>query len=450
MKDVVEVSQYHSDELLSISKDILQEAKRLGAHQAEVSISADKGFSVSVREGDVETVEYNQDKSVEIDVYFGKRTGSASISDLSPKAIKAAVEAACHIAKFTDQDPAAGLADKEELAFHYPQLNLAFPWDISVEKAIEIAIHCENEARAQDKRLVNTEEVTVGTAQALHVYANSHGFIGHYPYTRHEMNCVLIAKDKEDMQRDYSYTVSSDPRLLTSISQIAKEAAKRTVQRLGARQLPTMQAPVIFLAEEARTLLGHFIAAISGSHLYRKTSFLLDHLDQKIFPSFVQMQEQPHLANALGSAPFDDEGVLTRPNVFVEDGILRRYILGSYSARKLGMRTTGNAGGIHNLMIQSGNKNLMMLMKEMDRGLLITDTMGQGVNLLTGNYSRGVSGFWIENGEIQYPVHEITVAGNLREMYAGIMEVGNDTDIRGNIRTGSILIEEMMIAGSGS
>jgi PmbA protein len=396
----------------------------------------------------VETVEYNQDKVIEITVFFGKRSGTASISDIRPEAFKAAVEAACHIAKFTDEDPAAGLADKSELAFHYPQLELAFPWDVTVEQAIRMACECEHEALAQDKRIMSAEGATVATVEAVNVYANSNGFMGHYPLTRHEISCVLIGKQGEEMQRDFSYTVASDPSLLQSISHVAKEAAQRTVRRLGARQIGTTRAPVIFAAEEARGLLGHFAAAISGGSIYRKSSFLVDHLDKKVFPDFFHMQENPHLARGLGSSPFDDDGVATRANVFVEDGILRNYSLGIYSARKLGMKTTGNSGGMHNLTVKTGSKNLSELIKSMGRGLLVTEMMGNGVNLITGDYSRGVGGFWIENGEIQFPVHEVTVAGKLQDMYAGIKEIGNDVDVRGNIRTGSILIEEMMIAGS--
>jgi PmbA protein len=444
----VEKSVLNSSKLQAISKDILQEASRLSASQAEVSISANKGFSVRAREGDVETVEYNQDKHIEIRVYFGKRSGTASISDIRPEAVKAAVEAACHIAKFTDEDPAAGLAEKEELGFQYPKLDSYSPWLISVDDAISLACQCEREALSYDKRIMSAEEATVATVEVLHIYANSQGFLGHFPYTRHEISCVLIAKQDEEMQRDYSYTVASDPTLLESVSHVAKLAAERSVRRLGARRLQTMKAPVIFFAEEARGLLGHLTAAISGGSLYRKSSFLLDHIDKKIFPSFVQMVEQPHLPHALGSAPFDDDGVATRPNIFIEDGFLRQYALGVYTARKLGMKTTGNAGGVHNLVIKPGNKDLSALLKTMDTGLLVTEMMGNGVNLVTGDYSRGVGGFWVEKGEIRYPVHEITVAGRLQDMYAHLIEVGNDVDIRGNIRTGSILIEEMMIAGS--
>lgn len=435
-------------QLQSLASDIIQDAKRLGASQAEVNIALNKGFSVSSHDGDVETVEYNQDKVIEINVFFEGRSGSASISDFRPEAVRAAVEAACHIAKFTDVDTAAGLAEKEELATHYPHLNLAYPWALTVEQAIELACQCEREAVAADKRIMSAEEANVSTIEAFTLYANSNGFMGYFPYSRHEISCVLIAKQGEEMQRDYSYSVATDPLQLESISFIANEAAEKTARRLGARQIKTMKTPVIYIAEEARGLLGHFMSAISGGSLYRKSSFLIDHLGKKIFPEFMHMQEQPHLAYALGSAPFDNDGVTTRNNIFIEDGILRNYSLGVYAARKLGMRTTGNAGGIHNLIVKPGLKNLNELLKTMDTGLLITEMMGNGVNLITGDYSRGVGGYWIENGEIQYPVQEITVAGKLQNMYAQIKEVGNDVDVRGNIRTGSILIEEMMVAGS--
>lgn len=434
-------------EMEGLADLVLREAKRLGADQAEVGIAANHGFNVSAHDGDVETVEYNQDKSIDISVMFGKRSGAASLSDIRPEAVHAAVEAACHIAKFTSEDLAAGLAEKDELAFNYPQLDLAFPWDISVEKAIELACQCEREAKAYDKRIISADDVAVTTANAMHFYANSFGFVGYFPFTRHEMSCVLVGKDKEGMQRDYSYTLSADPKKLASISAIAKEAAERTIKRLGARRLPTMKAPVIFFAEEARGLLGHFVSAIQGSNIYRKSSFLVDHIGKKIFPDFVHLQEHPHLLDGIGSAPFDDDGVLTRDNVFVENGVLQQYALGVYSARKLGVKTTGNSGGIHNLTIRPGNKDLSELLRTMNKGLLVTELMGQGVNILTGDYSRGVGGYWVENGEIQFPVHEVTIAGNLQDMYSKIVEVGNDVDIRGNIRTGSILISEMMIAG---
>lgn len=430
-----------------LSENILQQAKKNGATEAEVVISLNKGFTVSAHDGDVEKVEYQQDKSIAINVMFGKRSGSAGISDIRPEAIKQAVEAACHIAKFTDEDPASGLAEKEDLAFDYPHIEMNYPWKISVDEAIEMACQCEKEALAYDKRIMSAEETSVSTMEAFYLYANSHGFTGSFPHTRHEISCVLVGKEKDEMQRNYSYTTAADPELLENISHVAKEAAERTVKHLGARKIKTMKTPVIYHAEEARGLFGHLIAAISGGNLYRKSSFLLDHLDEKILPSFMNLQELPHLDRELGSCPFDDDGIATRNNIFIEGGVLRNYCLSVYTARKLGMKSTANAGGVHNLFVKSGNKDLSELLKTMNKGLLITEIMGNGVNIVTGDYSRGVGGFWVENGEIQYPVQEITVAGKLQDMYAGIQEVGNDIDVRGNIRTGSVLINEMMVAG---
>ncbi len=430
-----------------IVTDILKEAAKQGATDAEVDVGLNKGFSVSVRMNDVESVEYNQDKAIDITVYFGQRLGSASLSDLRPEAIREAVSAACHIARFTDKDEYAGLADKELLAFGYPDLNLSHPWDLSVEQAIQMALQCESIALQADKRIKNSEGAAISTTQAWQAYGNSRGFIGMYAATRHEVSCAMIAEEKGEMQRDHSYTVSCDPQLLTSIESVAREAAEKATRRLGATRLTTRRVPVIFIAEEARGLLGHFVAAMSGGSLYRKSSFLLDQLGQRIFPQHVQIDERPHLLKALGSSPFDDNGVATRANVFIEQGILRSYSLGVYSGRKLGMQTTGNAGGVHNLFINTGTKDLRTLIKTMDKGLLVTDLMGQGINLVTGDYSRGAVGFWVEQGEIQYPVEEITIAGNLRDMYAHLVEVGTDVDQRGNIKTGSILLEEMIVAG---
>ncbi len=434
-------------ELEAVASSILAEAKRQGADQAAVSVGANKGFTVNARGGEVETIEYHQDKGIEIAVMFGKCNGAASISDMRPEAIRDAVAAACHIAKFTDPDPDAGLADKSELAFDYPEIEMNYPWAVTVEKAIELAVQCEQEALACDKRIISAEAASVSTVEAINLYANSHGFMGVFPHTRHDLTCILVAKDKDEMQRDYSYTVACDPKKLKSSSEVAKQAAERTVKRLGARKIATQKAPVIFAAEEARGLLGHFASAITGGALYRKSSFLLDHLGKSIFPSFVQMAEKPFINGALGSSPFDNDGVATRENVFVADGVLQSYALSVYSARKLKLKTTGNAGGMHNLTIQPGKNNLAAMIKNMGTGLLVTEMMGNGVNLVTGDYSRGVGGFWVENGEIQFPVQEITIAGKLQEMYARIADVGNDVDDRGNIRTGSILIEEMMIAG---
>ncbi|HSW69727.1 MAG TPA: metalloprotease PmbA [Gammaproteobacteria bacterium] len=431
----------------NVAADILKEAARQGASSAEVDIGLNKGFSVTSRLGEVESVEYNQDKIVDITVYFGHRTGSASLSDLRFDAIQSAVAAACNIARFGDKDIYGGLAEKDLLAFNYPELNLSFPWDISVEQAIEITKQCENMALSEDKRIQNSEGASLSTTQGSHVYGNSHGFMGAYHATRHDISCALVAGGEDEMQRDYSYTLSCDPAMLESIEWVARTAAEKTVRRLGAARLSTRKVPVIFAAEEARGFLGHFVSAISGSNLYRKSSFLLDCLDQPVFPAHIQIDERPHLLKSLGSAPFDENGVATRPNIFIENGILRSYALSVYSARKLGMQTTGNAGGVHNLFINTGTKDLAALLKTMDTGLLVTDLMGQGVNLVTGDYSRGASGFWVEGGEIQYPVQEITIAGNLRDLYRRIIEVGTDVDKRGNIQTGSILIESMMVAG---
>ena len=433
--------------LQTLVQDVLQSIVTQGATAAEVAVDTNKGFSVTAREGDVETVEYNQDKSMELTVFFDKRTGSASLSDFSKEAIDAAIHAACHIAKFTDNDPMSGLAEKEMLAFHYPTLDLSHPWALSVEEAMALAVQCEQIAKTHDKRILCAESVGVATTQGMHVYGNSQGFIGGFPYTRHDMSCVLVAKAGEERQRDYYYTVATHPENLESVETVARLAAERTVRRLGARALPTTKAPVLFIAEEARGLLGHFLSAISGGALYRKASFLQNHLGKQIFPSFMHLSERPHLSRALGSAPFDSDGVATRPNVFIDQGILQSYMLDVYTGRQLGMQTTGNAGGAHNVTPTMSDKNLPALLKEMQRGLLVTEIMGNGVNLVTGDYSRGIGGFWVEHGEIQFPVQEVTIAGNLRDMFANLACIGNDIDRRGNVHTGSILLAEMTIAG---
>jgi len=447
MSEIAQVDVFTEARLRQLVADVLQEAANQGATSAEVDVAVNKGFTVMVRMGDVETVEYNQDKVIDITVYFGKRSGSASLSDVRPVAIRSAVQAACNIARFTDEDEYSGLADISQLAFNYPPTDLFYPWDLSVTQAIELGLECEAIALAKDKRITNSEGVSVATIEVVHAHGNSLGFIGSCPVTRHEISCVLIAKKGDDMQRDYSYTVACDANSLDSITKVAEAAATRTVQRLGGKRLPTGRMPVIFAAEEARGLLGHFVSAIQGGSLYRKSSFLLDHLGKRVFPAHIQMDERPYLAKSLGSSPFDDDGVATRPNVFIKDGVLNSYSLSVYSARKLGLETTGNAGGVHNLFINTGDKDLPALLKKMGKGLLVTEMMGNGVNLVTGDYSRGVSGFWIENGEIQYPVSEITIAGKLQDMYANLVEVGNDVDKRGNIQTGSILLEEMTVAG---
>jgi PmbA protein len=447
MTEIAQVDLFNPVKVQELVAGVLQEAKKQGATSAEVDVAVNKGFTVMVRMGDVETVEYNQDKSIEVTVYFGKRSGSASLSDVRPEAIRAAVKAACNIARFTDEDEFSGLAELDLLAFNYPDIDVYYPWKLSVPQAIEYGIECEAIALAKDKRITNSEGASIATVDVWHGYGNSLGFIGVTPVTRHEISLVLIATQGEEMQRDYYYTVSCDPTELESLDRVANIAAERTVRRLGGRRMATCNTPVIFQAEEARSLLGHFTGAIRGSSLYRKSSFLLDQLGKPIFPKHITLDERPLLPKSLGSAAFDDDGVKTRPNVFIKEGVLSSYALGTYSGKKLGMPTTGNAGGVHNLFITTGNNDLAGLLKKMDKGLLVTELMGNGVNIVTGDYSRGASGFWVENGEIQYPVEEITIASTLQDMYGNLVEVGTDVDKRGNIQTGSILLEEMMVAG---
>lgn len=436
------------ESLQSLVTTALQQAKQLGGVTAvEIDAYVASGYMVNVRLGEAETIEYNRDRNFSITVYKGQAQGSASSTDFQAEAIEQTLQAAYEIAKVTQPDSYAGLADPNLLANNYPDLDLYHPWNISVEQAISLAIDCEQQARAIDKRISNSDGASLATHEFFKVYGNSNGFLGSYSSTRHSINCMLIAQDSGGMQRDYHYTVARDPNDLQDIKEIARIAAERTVKRLHPRRLKTGKVPVIFAADVARGLLGHFVSAISGSSLYRDSSFLLNSLNKQVFSQAIQIMELPHLPKALGSVPFDNEGVALRQREIITDGILQAYVLSTYSAKKLAMQTTGNAGGVHNLTLQPNNKTFTELLKQMGSGLLITEVMGQGVNIVTGNYSRGASGFWIENGEIQYPVEEITVAGNLRDMFLSIIASANDTDMRGNIRTGSILIEQMMVAG---
>ncbi len=434
-------------ELEAVVAAILAEARQQGASSAEAGVSFEAGLSVTVRLGEVETLEYHRDRGLGVTVYFGQRKGSASTSDLGHEAIQATVRAACGIARYTAADDCAGLADPDRMALLVPDLDLCYPWDIGAEQAIELATTCEDAARAADPRISNSEGGSVSSHLGLRVYGNTHGFSGGYYSTRHSLSCAVIGAQDESMQRDYWYTVARDARELEDAAAVGRRATERTVRRLGARRLSTRKVPVLFAAEIAGGLLGHFIGAIRGGSLYRKSSFLLDQLGKPVFPEFVRIHEQPHLKKALGSAPFDSEGVATQARDIVTGGILQGYVLDSYSARKLGMPTTGNAGGVHNLTIDPGPDDFAALLKRLGTGLLVTELMGQGVNIVTGDYSRGAAGFWVENGEIQYPVEEITIAGNLRDMLRNIAAVGKDVELRGNTRTGSLLIEEMTIAG---
>ena len=448
MTTVKEVVRRSQGDLRDTVAAILDEAKCQGASAAEAGVNAESGLSVTVRLGEVETVEHNRDKGLGVTVYFGQRKGSASTSDFSREAIRETVAAACAVAKYTAEDPSAGLAEAALMAKDIPDLDLHHPWDLSAERAIGLAQDCEAAARETDSRITNSEGATVSSHAGYRVYGNSHGFLGAYPSSRHSVSCAVIADDGHGMQRDYWYTVARDRDDLEAARSVGRRAGERTVRRLNGRRLATQQAPVLFVAEVAGGLFGSFIRAIRGESLYRKSSFLLDQLGEAVFPSFIHIHEQPHLPKALGSAPFDGEGVATRARDLISEGVLQGYVLDSYSARKLGMETTGNAGGVHNLTIDPGPLDFTGLLKEMDKGLLVTEMMGMGVNIVTGDYSRGAAGFWVENGEIQYPVEEITIAGNLRDMFKGIAAVGSDVDTRGNTRTGSVLIERMTIAGT--
>ncbi len=426
---------------------LLDEAKQQGASAAEAGLSQENGLSVSARLGEVETIEHHCGQGLGITVYFGQRKGSASTTDLSPESIKETVTAACSIARYTSEDVYAGLPEKELLATEFPDLDLNHPWSISADEAIILAVECEDAARNFHADISNSEGATVNTHQGIHVMGNSLGFLQGYISTRHSLSCSVLAQRGDSMQRDYWYSVARNPNNLEAASEIGRKAAERALRRLEGRSLSTRQCPVLYSAEIASGLLSSFISAISGGNLYRKASFLLDAIETQVFPDFVHIYEQPHLKGALGSSAYDSEGVATKTRDIVSEGILRSYVLGTYSARKLGLRSTGNAGGVRNLTIDSGDLDFQGMLKKLDTGLLVTELMGQGVNILTGDYSRGAAGFWVENGVIQYPVEEITIAGNLKDMLKNIVAVGNDIDYRGSTRTGSILVEQMSIAG---
>ncbi|MGJ0483390.1 MAG: metalloprotease PmbA [Methylomicrobium sp.] len=440
-------NQDQLNELKLIVQSLLDEAIRQGASAAEAGLSQENGLSVTARMGDVETIEHHRDQGLGVTVYFGQRKGSASTTHLSPEAIKDTVAAACSIARYTNADNCAGLPERELLATEFPDLQLNHPWPIDAEAAIALAIECEDAARGYDPEISNSEGASVNTHQGIHVLGNTLGFLQGSISTRHSLSCSVLAERGGNMQRDYWYSVARDPQNLESAIHVGQKAAQRTLRRLGARALSTRQCPVLYAAEIASGLLGSFIGAVSGGVLYRKSSFLLNTLDKQIFPEFIHIHEQPHLVGALGSACYDSEGVATCPHDIVSAGVVRSYVLSTYSARKLGLKSTGNAGGVHNLIIDPGMLDFQGMLKALDTGLLVTELMGQGVNMVTGDYSRGASGFWVENGRIQYPVEEITIAGNLKDMFRNIVAVGNDVDLRGNVRTGSILIERMSIAG---
>ncbi|MBE7525806.1 metalloprotease PmbA [candidate division WWE3 bacterium] len=439
---------YSISTLQQIARDILQHAQKGGASACETNVSDGFGQTVTVRRDAVETIEYNRDKGLSVTVYIGQKRGHASTSDFSPQAISDTVTAALSIARYTADDDCAGLAEAELLAKNYPDLNLYYPWQISVEEAIELAKSCEQAAFAADKRITNSEGATISVSESQFIYANSLGFMGGYPLSRHSISCAMIAEHGDSKQRDYWYSVARDAADLETVRSIGEKAGKRSAARLGARKIDTSEVPVLFEAPIASGLIGHFASAVSGGSLYRKSSFLLNSIGQQIFAPDIQILERPYLHKGLASGPFDDDGVATVDRNVVENGVVQGYFLGSYSARKLGMRTTGNAGGTHNLIMQNGAAmSFDALLKQMGSGLLVTELLGHGINAVTGDYSRGASGFWVENGVISYPVEEITIAGNLKDMFQGIAAIGNDVIVRGSKQCGSVLINRMTVAG---
>lgn len=445
---------YTHDQFQQIAEDVLRYARQKGASSAAVGISEGNGLSVSVRKGEIETIEKNQDKGIGVTVFIGKKRGNATTSDFSEQSLKQTVDAACNVASFTSEDEAAGLPDADMLERHPQDLALYYRWPIDTEEAVELARRCESAAFEADKRISNSEGSSVNVQHSHFISANSDGFMGGYPYSSHSLSVAPIAGTGENMQRDYWYTASRNPLELKTPEEVGQYAARRALSRLGARQIGTRKCPVLFEAPVAIGLLNSFVYAVSGGALYRKSSFLLDSLDKQVFPEHIGLLEDPHLRGAMGSAPFDDEGVRTNRREIIQDGVVRGYFLSSYSARKLGMKTTGNAGGSHNLVLHSEmtdeNDNFTAMLKKMGTGLVVTELMGQGINYVTGDYSRGASGFWVENGVIQYPVQEITIAGNLKDMFGHFVAVGNDTLVRGAKQSGSILIEQMTVAGSGN
>lgn len=443
---------YSVEQLQEMSARVLRLAKAAGASAAETDISLGIGQNVSVRMGETETIEYNRDKGASVTVYFGQRRGHASTSDLSDQALADTVAAACNIARYTAQDPFCGLADAELMATEFPDLDLYHAWDISVEEAIELAKRCEAAARAVDTRISNSEGASVSSSESLSVYANSHGFCAGYPTSRHGISASVIAEQGNSMQRDYWYTTARAPADLETPEHVGRLAGQRTVRRLGCRKLKTAQVPVLFEAPLAGGLISSLISAVSGGNLYRKSSFLLDSLGKPVIASIVDIEEQPHLPKGLASSAFDAEGVATRPRMLVEQGVLQGYLLSSYSARKLGMTSTGNAGGNHNLLVRHAGgagqqQSFEQLLQTMGTGLLVTELLGHGLNMVTGDYSRGAAGFWVENGVIAYPVEEITIAGNMKDMLMQIVALGSDVLVQSSRQVGSVLIERMTVAG---
>ncbi|HTV85936.1 MAG TPA: metalloprotease PmbA [Dyella sp.] len=447
-----DASRRELDRLAELAQDVIGRARAAGASQAEVSASIDTGLNVNVRLGEVETVEHTRDRGFGLTVYFGKRKGSASTADLNADSIQATLDQACAIARYTEEDPASGLADASRMATVFPDLDLWHPWAIDTAGAIALGQQIEAAGRSH-AGISNSEGASVQMGQSVSVYANSHGFVGRERGTRHSLSLSLIAGDEAGMQRDYWYDSARSADDFMSAKALGDIAAQRTLARVGARRLSTRQSAVMFSPDVARGLIGHLVGAVSGGSLYRRASFLLDHAGKQVMPAWLNIVERPFLPRGQGSGTFDAEGVATRDSALIENGVLARYVLGSYSARKLGLESTGNAGGIHNLIVEPGHADggapldFDGMLQRLGTGLLVTEVMGQGVNTITGDYSRGAAGFWVEHGKIAYPVEEITIAANLRDMYTGIVAVGADVDRRSPLLTGSVLLDRMTIAG---
>jgi PmbA protein len=436
------------EELEVLVRAALEEAKARGVDQAEVAASVDTGLAATARLGDVENLEYTNDRGLWITVYKDSRKGNASTSDTRPEAIREAVGKACTFADCTAQDKYAGLADAELMCTDPTDLDLDHPWALEADEAIDMAIACEAAGLGVDARITNSEGATVSTNRGVRAYGNTHGFVGSYAKSSHSISCVVLASENDEMQRDYYYSAARDAADLEDITHIGVTAGRRAVSRLGAQKIKTTKAPVLYIPELARGFIGHAIGAVAGGAQYRKASFLLDAVGEQIFPEFVSIQERPHIPKAMASASYDAEGVGTWDRDIVSGGVLREYVLSSYSARRLGLQTTANAGGAQNLLVPGTGGDLDSLIAEMGTGLIVEELIGHGLNMVTGDYSRGAVGQWVENGEIKYPVHEVTIAGNLRDLYPRIAAIGDDQDLRGGIRCGSVLVDEMTIAGA--
>jgi PmbA protein len=437
------------ESLKGVAAQAVALARRHGSDQAEVGVSYEEGLSVTVRMGELESVERQRDRGLAITVYRGRRKGSASTTDFSATSIEETVRKAVSIGSFTTADEYAGLAEAELMAKDPRNLELYFPWEVDVDQATELALRSETAARSLDERIANSEGASVSSGVGQRVYANSHGFVGSYPTSTHSMSCSVLAKTGESLERDYWYTVSRHPDDMETPEQVGEEAARRAVQRLDARTLSTRKVPVLYPAELAKGLFGHLIAAIRGTAQYRRASFLLDAVGKEVLPKFIDIEEDPWIPRALASAPFDAEGVQTRQRRLVERGVLQGYVLSSYSARRLGLETTGNAGGVHNLLVKPTAGTLEDLIKDCDEAFVVGELLGQGVNTVTGDYSRGAAGFWVERGEIVHPVHEVTIAGNLKDLLREIQAVGSDIDTRGTVRCGAVRVDGLTLAGGG-